>query len=375
MTRPSHVVVDLDSLRSNYRLARRIHGGRSLAVIKGDAYGHGALACANALAPEADGFAVAFLDEARALREGGIANPILVLEGAFNDAELAIANALDLWLVVHHDEQIDMLARGRIAPRRLNVWLKIDSGMHRAGFDCADAGRAYERLLSTGKVRSITLMTHFARADTLRSTMTAEQIERFDAATRHLPGDRSLCNSAGLLWWPKARRDWARAGLMLYGIPPEGNELPQLQPAMTFNSRVVAVRSLRPGEPIGYNATYVAQRSMRVGLVCVGYADGYPQTAPSGTPIAVDGRRTSLVGRVSMDMLSVDLTDLPDAGLGSEVELWGRTIRVAEVAAACGRIPYELVCHVRRAPVTYRGLEATTENKSLARIDLQYSAG
>ena len=372
MTRPSHVIVDLDALRTNYELARRIHGERALAVIKGNAYGHGALACAKALAPKADGFAVAFLDEALTLRESGIANPILVLEGVFNDAELELASALDLWLVVHHEEQIDMLARSRIEPRRLNVWLKIDSGMHRAGFDCADAERAYERLLETGKVESITLMTHFARADTLQSAMTTEQIERFDAATRHLPGDRSLCNSAGLLWWPKARRDWARVGLMLYGIPPEGNELPQLQPVMTFNSRVFATRTVLPGEPIGYNATYVAKRPMRVGLVCVGYADGYPQTAPSGTSIAVDGRRTSLLGRVSMDILTVDLTDLPNAGLGSEVELWGRTIRVAEVAAACGRIPYELVCHVRRAPVSYRGVD---DQKSPALFDLQYSAG
>lgn len=366
MTRPSHITIDLDALRANYQLARRVHGGRALAVIKANAYGHGALACANALAQQADGFAVAFLDEARALREGGVRNPILVLEGVFDDAELELAAALDLWLVVHHEEQIGMLARSRVAPQSLNVWLKIDSGMHRAGFDCAHAERAYGRLMSTGKVRSITLMTHFACADAPRSTMTLEQIERFDAATRNLPGDRSLSNSAGLLWWPKARRDWARAGLMLYGIPPEGNELPQLQPVMTFESRVFAVRSLQPGEPIGYGATYIAERPMRVGVVCAGYADGYPQTAPSGTPIAVDGRRTSLVGRVSMDMLIVDLTGMPDTGIHSKVELWGRTVRVSEVATAAGRIPYELVCAVRRAPITYREMASAGSEQELA---------
>jgi alanine racemase len=218
MTRPSQVVIDLEALRANYQLARRVHGGRALAVIKANAYGHGALACARALAQHADGFAVAFLDEACALREGGVRNPILVLEGVFDDAELALASTLDVWLVVHHDAQIDMLARSRVAPRSLNVWLKIDSGMHRAGFDCAHAERAYERLMSTGKVRAITLMTHFACADSPRSAMTAEQIERFDAATRNLPGERSLCNSAGLLWWPKARRDWARAGPCFMGF-------------------------------------------------------------------------------------------------------------------------------------------------------------
>ncbi len=366
MTRPSQITIDLDALRANYQLARRVHGGRALAVIKANAYGHGALACADALAQQADGFAVAFLEEARALREGGVRNPILVLEGVFDDAELELAAALDLWLVVHHEEQIAMLARSRLAPQSLNVWLKIDSGMHRAGFDCAHAERAYTRLMNTGKVRSITLMTHFACADAPRSAMTLEQIERFDAATRNLPGDRSLSNSAGLLWWPKARRDWARAGLMLYGIPPEGNELPQLQPVMTFESRVFAVRSLQPGEPIGYGATYVAERPMRVGVVCAGYADGYPQTAPSGTPIAVDGRRTSLVGRVSMDMLIVDLTGMPDTGIHSKVELWGRTVRVSEVAAAAGRIPYELVCAVRRAPIVYREIASADSEQEVA---------
>lgn len=366
MTRPSRITVDLDALRANYQLARRVHGGRALAVIKANAYGHGALACAKALAQHADGFAVAFLDEACALREGGVRNPILVLEGVFDGAELELASTLDVGLVVHHEEQISMLARSRLAPRSLNVWLKIDSGMHRAGFDCAHAERAYGRLMSTGKVRSITLMTHFACADAPRNAMTAQQIERFDAATRNLSGERSLCNSAGLLWWPKARRDWARAGLMLYGIAPEGNELPQLQPAMTFNTRVFAVRSLQPGEPVGYGATYVAKRPMRVGLVCAGYADGYPQTARSGTPIAVEGRRTALVGRVSMDMLIADLTDLPEAGIDSEVELWGRAVRVSEVASAAGRIPYELVCNVRRAPIVHRDAASAASEQEIA---------
>lgn len=360
MTRPSNVVIDLGALRHNYQLARRVHGGRALAVIKANAYGHGAIECATALSPHADGFAVAFLDEACTLRNAGIHNPILVLEGVFDESELELASELGLWLVVHHDEQIRMLAKSDIEAASLDVWLKIDSGMRRAGFDCAQAGAAYERLASTGKARSITLMTHFACADAPRSPMTAEQIERFDAATKHLPGERSLCNSAGLLWWAKARRDWARPGLMLYGIPPESNELPHLRPVMTFGSRVFAVHALQPGESLGYGATYVANRAMRIGLACAGYADGYPQTAPSGTPIAIDGRRTELVGRVSMDMLMVDLTGLPGAGVGSEVELWGRTVRVSEVAAAAGRIPYELVCNVRRAPFVYRDTATTS---------------
>lgn len=353
MTRPSRVLVDLDALRANYQLARRVHGGRALAVIKANAYGHGAVECANALAKHADAFAVAFLDEACALRDGGVRQPMLVLEGVFSGAELKRASELGLWLVIHQDEQIKMVENARLPPRSLNVWLKIESGMHRAGFDCADAARAYRRLEGTGKVRSITFMTHFACADEPRRSMTVEQIERFDAATIGLPGERSLCNSAGLLNWPQARRDWARPGIMLYGIAPDDSELPSLQPVMTFQSRVFAVRNVQPGDAIGYGATFVAHKPMRIGLVCAGYADGYPQTAPSGTPVVVDGARTVLVGRVSMDMLTVDLTDLPRAGIGSEVELWGRRVRVSEVAKACGRIAYEVVCNVRRAPFEY----------------------
>jgi alanine racemase len=339
-----------------------VHGGRALAVLKADAYGHGAVACAKALAPHADGFAVAFLDEACTLREAGVRNPILVLEGVFSDRELRVASELNLWLVVHQEEQIRMLADSRIEPNSLDVWLKIDSGMRRAGFHCDDAAAAYRRLSSTGKVRSIVLMTHFACADEPQREMTAEQIERFDAATENLPGARSLGNSAGILYWPKAHRDWARPGIMLYGVAPAGNELADLQPVMTFNSQVFAVRTLERGESLGYGATYVADTRRRIGLVCAGYADGYPQSARSGTPIAIDGQRTSLVGRVSMDMLTVDLTDLPDAGVGSTVELWGRNIQVSEIAHASGRIAYELLCSVKRAPRVY--LDAATADQS-----------
>jgi alanine racemase len=269
---------------------------------------------------------------------------------------------------VHHDAQIQMLAAARhIEPHSFDVWLKIDSGMRRAGFSCDDAARAHESLMSTGKVRSITLMTHFACADEPDRDITVEQIERFDAATMHLPGDRSLCNSAGVLCWPKAHRDWARPGLMLYGVAPINHEVPDLQPVMTFNSQVFAVRELQSGESLGYGATYVAPERKRIGLVCAGYADGYPQGAPSGTPIGVAGERTSLVGRVSMDVLSVDLTGLPGAGIGSEVELWGRTIRVSEVARASDRIAYELLCNVRRAPLVYQDLAVERQPRYLLR--------
>jgi alanine racemase len=352
VTRPTSARIDLAALRNNYLYARGVHGGRALAVLKANAYGHGALASAQSLASVADGFAVAFLDEACVLREGGVRNPILVLEGCFNASELKVANELDLWVVVHQEEQIRLIEESRTAAR-FNVWLKIDTGMSRAGVRRADAASAYQRLMNAGKVSSITLMTHFARADEPGQPMTAQQIEAFDAATATLKGDRSLCNSAGLLAWPSARRDWARPGLMLYGVTTHGREVPELQPVMTFESRVFNVRTLEPGDSLGYGGTFVASERTRVGLVCAGYADGYPQTAAIGTPIAVDGQLTTLIGRVSMDMLTVDLTNLPNAGVGSSVELWGPRVPVAIVAKAANRSPYELLCAVKRAPLMH----------------------
>lgn len=346
--RPTRKLIDLAALRGNYRLARELHGARALAVVKADAYGHGAVRCAQALASVADGFAVAFLDEAIELREAGIRDPILILEGVFSGAELQLALAHGLWLVVHHDEQVRMLEQGGGAAGGAHVWLKIDSGMSRAGFAPEEAVRIHGRLLRSGRALAITLMTHFACADELDNPMTVEQIANFERATDMLPGPRSLCNSAGLLHWPAAHRDWARPGLMIYGAAPGGRNVPGLQPVMTLQSRIIAERTLEPGQSLGYGADYTAPARHRVGLVCAGYADGYPQNAPTGTPVVVDGQRTRLLGRVSMDMLTVDLSGLPDAGVGSAVQLWGPDVRVEQVAAAAGRIAYELLCHVNR---------------------------
>lgn len=356
MTRPSRALVDLDALRHNYGVARRLHGGRALAVIKANAYGHGAVRCAQALAGHADGFAVAFLDEAACLRSAGVAGPILVLEGLFDRGELAAARAMNLWIVVHQEAQLRMIEDDG-GSGRLHVWLKADSGMRRAGFALADIPGAHARLLASGKVSSLTLMTYFARADEPGSDATPRQIAAFDAATAGLPGDRSLGNSAGILQWPDARRDWARPGIVLYGAdprpPPPQGQPPLLRPVMTLESEIFAVRNLRAGDALGYGGSFVAAAPMKVGLVAVGYADGYPRLAATGTPAAVDGKRTRLVGRVSMDMLTVDLTDLPDAGIGSRVELWGRQVLVDKVARCAGTISYELLCNVKRVPLVY----------------------
>jgi alanine racemase len=355
MTRPSRVRIDLDALRRNYASAKALHGGRVLAVLKADAYGHGAVACARALADGADGFAVAFMEEALELRRAGIAEPILALEGAFDANDLDAAAQHRIWLVVHQERQLAM-AEHAGGPSGLTVWLKADSGMGRAGFPLAELGGAYRRLAASGRVDGIVLMTHFARADEPDARATADQVAAFDRACAGLDAPRSLANSAGILQWPSARHAWGRAGILLYGADPMPAGAPKaasLRPVMTLESEVFAVRSLPAGAPVGYGGGFVTRRPTRVGLVAIGYADGYPRVAPAGTPVAVDGRRAALIGRVSMDMLTVDLTDLPEAGIGSRVELWGRQVDVNAVAVAAGTIAYELLCNVKRVPRVY----------------------
>jgi alanine racemase len=238
----------------------------------------------------------------------------------------------------------------------LKVWLKVDSGMHRAGFLPEHTAAAHRRLTASGKVAEVTLMTHFSRADEPAQSTTTRQIAVFAEATAGLAGPRSLCNSAGVLAWPAGRGDWARPGILMYGADPLPDGLNEhgLQPVMTLRSQVFAVRELVVGDALGYGGGFVADRPMRVGLVAMGYADGYPRTAPTGTPVAIDGRPGRLVGRVSMDMLTVDLTDDPQAGIGSEVELWGRQVSVNTVAAAVGTVSYELLCNVKRVRLAYR---------------------
>ncbi|MBN8442070.1 MAG: alanine racemase [Thauera sp.] len=351
--RPARALIDFAALRHNYRLARSRHGGRALAVVKANAYGHGARQCARALADIADGFAVACLEEALELRAAGIRQPILLLEGLFAPDEIAEALRHDLWIVVHHEAQIRMIETTELT-QPLTVWLKVNSGMNRAGFLPQAVDAAWQRLKASGKVGDITLMTHFARADEPHVITTSAQIERFDAATAHLPGARSLANSGGVLGWQAAHRDWARPGILLYGADPMPGNGNGLKPVMTLESRVIAVREIETGEPLGYGARFVAERPTRVGLVAMGYADGYPRVVPDGTPVAVDDICTRLIGRVSMDMLTVDLTDLPDAGLDSRVELWGSSIPVNRIAEAAGTIAYELLCNVKRVRFEYR---------------------
>lgn len=355
--RPARALVDLQAFRDNYRLARELSGARALAVIKADAYGHGAVRCAVALAEEADGFAVACIEEALELRAAGIQAPILLLEGFFEAAELPLIVEHKLWCVAHALWQVEAIEQAKLnAP--VTVWLKLDSGMHRVGLHPADYAQAYQRLLASGKVAKVVLMSHFSSADELDNPRSQEQVNQFLAASEGLAAEVSLRNSPALLGWPQMPGDWVRPGIMLYGASPfeySQAEADRLQPVMTLASRVISVRELPAGEPVGYGQTFVTDRPMRIGVVAMGYADGYPRHAPTGTPVVVAGKRSRLLGRVSMDMLCIDLTDVPEASLGSEVELWGRQVLATEIASAAETIPYELFCNLKRVPRIYKG--------------------
>jgi alanine racemase len=353
MTRPTKATIDLTALRANYLWGRSQQQGSALAVVKANAYGHGAVACAKALTDIVDGFAVAFCAEAIELRDAGIASPILILEGCFDLSELRLAHQHSLWVAIHQDSQIQDLEAACFEANSLHVWLKVDSGMHRAGFALEDVQAVHRRLTQCPAVASITLMSHFASSDEPEKQTTLRQINAFEEATRGLPGARSLSNSGAVMAWPQASRDWARLGILLYGADPLPHPVNRLTPVMTLQSEVFAERWLEAGEAIGYGEKFITQARTRVGLVAIGYADGYPRIAPSGTPVSVDGELTRLIGRVSMDMITVDLTPLPKAGIGSKVELWGKQIDVNQIAQAAGTISYELLCNVKRIPKEY----------------------
>ncbi|MGO0703109.1 alanine racemase [Pseudomonas sp. FSL L8-0168] len=355
--RPARALIDLQALRHNYQLAREVTGAKALAVIKADAYGHGAVPVAQALEAQADGFAVACIEEALELRAAGIRAPVLLLEGFFEADELPLIIEQDLWCVVHSLWQLDAIEQARLS-KPLTVWLKLDSGMHRVGLHPKDYQEAYQRLLASGKVAKIVLMSHFARADELDCVSSNEQVTVFEAARQGLAAEVSLRNSPSVLGWPSVSSDWVRPGIMLYGATPFGEDqaiAARLQPVMTLESKVICVRELPAGEPVGYGARFVTSKPMRIGVVAMGYADGYPRHAPTGTPVLVAGQRSRLLGRVSMDMLCVDLTDLPQAGLGSTVELWGKHILASDVAVAAETIPYQIFCNLRRVPRLYSG--------------------
>ncbi len=359
MARTATFTVDPAALRHNLAVARRAAPrSGAIAVIKANGYGHGALRVARALADSADRFAVARMEEAVTLREGGVSLPILLLAGALEPADVELAAAHDLELVAHSAWQVELLERARPA-RPVGAWLKVDSGMHRVGVDPADAPGLWRRLAEAPAVAGTPrLMTHLACADEPGHPHTVAQLEAFAAATAGLDAERSLANSAGVLNWPASHADWIRPGIMLYGGSARaghaGPEL-DLRPAMNLDTRLVAVYPRRKGDTVGYGATGVCPEDMPVGAAAIGYADGYPRHARQGTPVLVNGQRAALLGRVSMDLINIDLRSVPDAKPGDPVRLWGEGLPADEVAECAGTIAYELFCRVA-SRVVYRDI-------------------
>ena len=361
MPRPILATIHTQALRSNLARAQAsAAGARIWAIVKANAYGHGIERVFEGLRG-ADGFALLDLQEAQRVRDLGWRGPVLLLEGVFEQRDLELCSRLDLWHVVHCSEQIDMLAAHKaMHPQR--VFLKMNSGMNRLGFTPQSYRSAWTRLNVLPQVDEISLITHFSDADGPRGI--AHQMAVFADATRDLSGERSLGNSAATLRHggvAEVRADWVRPGIAIYGSAPDFPERDSahwgLQPAMTLSSRIIGVQQLQPGDTVGYGSSFVADKAMRIGVVACGYADGYPRQCSTGTPVLVQGRRTRLVGRVSMDMITVDLEPCPGAGMGSEVTLWGHGAKGAllpidEVAHAGGTVAYELMCALaQRVPV------------------------
>ena len=353
MSRPLIARIDTAALTHNLGVARAAApNSKVLAVVKADAYGHGLLRAARALRA-ADGFAVLRLEEAMQLRSEGYSHPIVLLEGFFDPEELPEIARLRLRPVLHRTDQADIIARSRLS-HRVDVLIKLNTGMNRLGINSKRLPETLAALRAAPHIGGITLMTHFASADEDDASV-ERQLANFQAATGHLGLPCSLANSAALLRHPPTHADWVRPGIMLYGASPfveQTGEDIGLLPVMTLESKLISVQFVRKGEGVGYGARFVAERDMKIGIVACGYADGYPRHAGTGTPILVGGQLTRTLGRVSMDMLNVDLTAVPTAHVGSDVTLWGVGLPVEHVATACGTISYELLTALApRVPV------------------------
>lgn len=348
MPRPAELRVNLTALRSNCQLARSLApGSKIVAVVKADAYGHGASVIAKNLEPTVDMLAVSCIEEGIMLRNEGINKPILLLEGCFDEEDWKSSALFNFELVVHSANQAERLLNDKSGfPYR--IWLKLDTGMHRLGLSADEFRLFYKRIRDASHVENLVLMTHLASADMLTSDFTQMQLDRFNALLKEVSStdQLSVANSAGLIGWPSTRAHWNRPGIMLYGLSPFSDENPLaegLKPVMTLESEVIAIRSIDKGESVGYGNTWQANRPSVIATAAIGYGDGYPRNAKSGTPVLVNGNRVHLVGRVSMDLISLDVTDAPKTKIGDKVVLWGEALSANEVAAWADTISYELV--------------------------------
>jgi len=353
MSRPVVASLDLKALRQNLVVVRSAAPeSRVWSVVKANGYGHGVERIWSAL-NDTDGFALLNLEEAVLLRERGWKGPILMLEGFFHADDLPLYDQYRLTTTVHSNWQLKALQNAKLnAP--LDVYVKVNSGMNRLGFTPDKVHTVWQQLRAMSNISDMTLMSHFADAENPDGI--TEAMEKIEQAAEGLDCPRSLANSAATLWHPEAHFDWVRPGIVLYGASPSGKwqdiANSGLKPVMTLSSEIIAVQNLKAGDTVGYGRLYKARQEQRIGIVACGYADGYPRNAPDGTPVLVDGVRTGTVGRVSMDMLAVDLTPCPQAGIGTPVELWGKEIKIDDVASRCDTVGYELMCALAlRVPV------------------------
>ena len=343
-------VINLAALSNNYRLIQSLSPhAKVLAVLKANGYGHGLERIANAL-PHADAFGVARIDEALALREAGIVKPIVLLEGFFFEENINTLAANNLQTIVHNEQQLAAIVNANLTTP-LKVWLKIDTGMHRLGINPEQLPAFYQALTQSKNVQQpIVLMSHLGCADDKDNPATQQQVCLFDELTSALPSEKSMANSAGVLLWPESHYQWIRPGLLLYGVSPlsADNVIEGIEPVMTLQSSLISVRQLAAGEAVGYGGTWTSEKSTTIGVVAIGYGDGYPRHATNGTPVLINNRRVPLIGRVSMDMISVDLGSQSQDKVGDIATLWGKDLPVEEVAAFATTIPYELLCNITR---------------------------
>jgi alanine racemase len=348
MARPARALLNAAALRHNFSQVRqRAPRARVMAVVKANGYGHGSVWVARTLA-EADAFGVACIEEALTLREAGIAKPIVLLEGFFEAAELALIVQHHLATAIHDEEQLRMLEAARLA-RPIPVWIKLDTGMHRLGFLPEQFAAVHARLKASANVGEIRVMSHFANADDPAQASTRTQIERFNSQVASAGLERSFANSAGIVAWPDAHYDWVRPGIMLYGGAPLVKTPAQtldLKPVMTLETALIAVHRFKKGESIGYGSEFHCPEDMNVGVAAIGYGDGYPRRMPPTAPVLLNGRRVTLAGRVAMDMITLDLRSQPDAKVGDRVVLWGEGLPADGVAGHAGTISYELFCQL-----------------------------
>ncbi len=346
MAHPTIAHIDLEALHHNLnQIKATAPKSKILAMVKRDAYGHGAVEIAKSIERDVNAFGVIFLKEALQLSGAGIKTPIVILSGFFDAEELTAIDQHGFESVIHNFAQLEILEKTKLK-NPLRVWLKIDTGMHRLGFQPHQVQEAYQKLMQNKMVQKpLRLMTHFSDADNVNSKKTSAQIALFEQLAATLEGEWCMANSSAILNWPKTHVDWIRPGITLYGISPfdgkTGLEL-NLQPVMTLTSRLITIHELEKGETVGYGSTFICPEKMRVGIASIGYGDGYPRNTKSGAPILVDGVRTQLIGRVAMDMIGIDLRPVPNAKIGSTVTLWGKGLPVEEVAVYAGEYQYEL---------------------------------